>query len=158
MWSKYQVEFPTEARELQSRMKGELGDTLEEKLSSINLSRFQGMPTREINGLVLQEIWNSCPALFGGGADLINSNKVIYRKDDVFGPSDSWAGRYIRYGIREHAMAAISNGIAAFSPGTFIPFTATFLMFYLYVSTTRGINPTIQIFGFYIYTASMLTI
>jgi dihydroxyacetone synthase len=63
---------------------------------------------------------------------LVNSNKVYYSETDVFLPNH-FAGRYIRYGIREHAMASISNGIAAYGPNTFIPITATFLMFYLYV-------------------------
>lgn len=42
------------------------------------------------------------------------------------------AGRYIHWGVREHAMMAVSNGIAAFNPGTIIPVTSTFLMFTLY--------------------------
>ncbi|OJZ79602.1 hypothetical protein ASPFODRAFT_148849 [Aspergillus luchuensis CBS 106.47] len=49
-------------------------------------------------------------------------------------PTRDYRGRYIRYGIREHAMAAISNGLAAYNPGTFLPVTATFLMFYIYTA------------------------
>lgn len=43
-------------------------------------------------------------------------------------------GRYIHYGVREHAMCAISNGIAAYNPGTFVPVTSSFFMFYLYAA------------------------
>lgn len=45
-----------------------------------------------------------------------------------------YAGRYIHFGVREHAMCAISNGIAAFAPQTFIPVTSTFFMFYIYAA------------------------
>jgi dihydroxyacetone synthase len=91
------------------------------------------MATREVNGAVIEKLWAQYPALCGGGADLVNSNKVPYADKDVFHPSVGYTGRYIRNGIREHAMAAVANGLAAYNPGTFLPLTATFLMFYLYV-------------------------
>jgi len=50
------------------------------------------------------------------------------------GINGDYSGRYIHYGIREHAMASISNGLAAFAPGTFIPITSSFFMFYLYAA------------------------
>ena len=87
-----------------------------------------------MNGVLIDKLWAANPALCGGGADLVNSNKFAYSDEDVFHPTVSYKGRYIRYGIREHAMTSISNGIAAYNPGTFVPLTATFLIFYLYVS------------------------
>jgi dihydroxyacetone synthase len=50
------------------------------------------------------------------------------------GINGDYSGRYIHYGIREHAMAAISNGLAAYAPNTFIPVTSSFFMFYLYAA------------------------
>lgn len=50
------------------------------------------------------------------------------------GIKGSYAGRYIHYGIREHAMCAIANGLAAYSRGTIIPVTSSFFMFYLYAA------------------------
>lgn len=50
----------------------------------------------------------------------------------VEGFQGSYSGRYVHFGTREHAMAAIANGLAAYSPGTIIPITSTFLMFTLY--------------------------
>jgi dihydroxyacetone synthase len=50
------------------------------------------------------------------------------------GITGDYTGRYIHYGVREHAMAAISNGLAAFAPNTFIPVTSSFFMFYLYAA------------------------
>lgn len=64
----------------------------------------------------------------------MNSNKIVYSEDDVFSPQGGHKGRYIRNGIREHAMASIANGLAAYNPGTFLPITATFFMFFIYVS------------------------
>lgn len=46
----------------------------------------------------------------------------------------NYSGRYIHYGIREHAMASIANGLSAFNRGTFLPVTSTFFMFYLYAA------------------------
>ncbi|KAH8173608.1 transketolase, thiamine diphosphate binding domain-containing protein [Sarocladium implicatum] len=103
-------------------------------LRDLDSGQLAKMAMRESNGEILSQLWRACGSLFGGGADLINSCKFSYTDDDVFHPSRGFSGRYVRYGIREHAMAGISNGIAAYSPGTFLPVTATFFMFYLYVS------------------------
>jgi dihydroxyacetone synthase len=91
--------------------------------------------TREVNGIVSEKLWEACPAICGGGADLVNSNKLKYSDSDIFPPDSAcgFKGRYIRYGIREYAVAAISNGLTAFSQGSCLPITATFFMFYLYV-------------------------
>ncbi|KAL1296808.1 hypothetical protein AAFC00_004434 [Neodothiora populina] len=89
--------------------------------------------TREFNGVVFNKLMDNIPNMIAGGADLWNSNQMGDQSSRVF-DRDSPAGRFIRYGIREHAMAAISNGLAAYSPGCFVPVTATFFMFYLYAA------------------------
>lgn len=129
----YTAAYPALGREFDIRRTGEYGTEWLDILKQIDRSEFEGKATREVNGTLIEKIWQTCPALCGGGADLVNSNKVPYLESDVFHPSVSYEGRYIRYGIREHAMASISNGIAAYNRGTFLPITATFLMFYLYV-------------------------
>ena len=116
------------------RQTGDNGDEWRKMLETIDSEAFRGQATREVNGSIIESMWKAHPALFGGGADLVNSNKVPYEASEVFHPSVGYKGRYLRYGIREHAMAAISNGIAAYNPGTFLPITATFFMFFLYVS------------------------
>lgn len=134
MISRFSKSYPKEAAELATRRAGQFGYDVQQLLSSIDTTELNGTATRESNGIILDKLWKASPVFFGGGADLVNSNKISYSADDVFHPSISFKGRYIRYGIREHAMASISNGIAAFSPGTFLPVTATFLMFYLYAA------------------------
>lgn len=127
------------ATNFNSIRRAEYGTDWLEILKQLDSGSFRGLATREVNGILIEQMWAAYPGLCGGGADLVNSNKVTYSDKDVFHPSVSHKGRYIRYGIREHAMASISNGIAAYSPGSFLPITATFFMFYLYVS--RQSNP-----------------
>lgn len=130
----YRSQYPSLAKEFDARRKGQNGTEWLELLKSIDSQQFKGGATRDVNGVVIEKLWDIYPALCGGGADLANSNKFSYGESDVFHPSVSFAGRYFRHGIREHAMAAVANGLAAYNPGTFLPITATFLMFYLYVS------------------------
>ncbi|KAH7022329.1 Transketolase, thiamine diphosphate binding domain-containing protein [Ilyonectria destructans] len=132
--SKYNHAHPDVAQSLDRARKGDNGTEWLDILNQIDSSQFEGYATREVNGALIEKIWKIHPAMCGGGADLVTSNKVSYTADDVFHPSVSYAGRFVRYGIREHAMASISNGIAAYNPGTFLPITATFLIFYLYAA------------------------
>lgn len=137
LMERYEHTFPELGTSLAERIAGSLGQEVHHALDGIDTSTMKHLATRESNGIIMEKLWPICEALCGGGADLVNSNKVYYSETDVFLPTH-YAGRYIRYGIREHAMASISNGIAAFNPGTFIPITATFLIFYLYVSLRRS--------------------
>ena len=133
----YTRAYPELSAMLEARQSGGPGNEVFDMLEAIDTSSMNHLATRESNGEIMEKLWPICPALCGGGADLVNSNKIYQSDTDVFLPTH-YAARYIRYGIREHAMASISNGIAAFNPGTFIPITATFLMFYLYVSIQPG--------------------
>jgi len=100
-------------------------------------------PSRSSSGLVFNPIAKKINNFFVGCADLSPSVNLIWDKKVDFqnpniqttcGINGDYSGRYLHYGIREHAMGAISNGIAAFNPGTFIPITSTFFMFYLYAA------------------------
>lgn len=135
-WDELMSNYASEYSELYDRLlnlcNGGVPQQVFDALDSIDTTSMGKLATRESNGIIMEKIWPICEALCGGGADLVNSNKIYYSETDVFLPNH-FEGRYIRYGIREHAMASISNGIAAYGPNTFIPITATFLMFYLYV-------------------------
>ncbi|KAI5240364.1 hypothetical protein E4T42_08410 [Aureobasidium subglaciale] len=87
--------------------------------------------TRQFNGFLFNELMSKVPSMIAGGADLWNSNQMGDQSHRIF-DRDNLDGRVIRYGIREHAMTSISNGLAAYAPGCFLPVTATFFMFYLY--------------------------
>lgn len=86
--------------------------------------------TRKHSSEVIQRLADAVPYLVGGSADLAGSNLTTIRGGGDVGPGaegDPYAGRNLHYGIREHAMGAITNGIAL--DGTFLPFAGTFLVF-----------------------------
>lgn len=122
--------YPSESDRLQERIAGHFDV---EKLLHKMVTSSEILPTRQWNGHVFNTLMENIPQLLAGGADLWNSNQMGDQSSRIL-DRDHFDGRVIRYGIREHAMASISNGLAAFSPGTFIPVTATFLMFYLYAA------------------------
>ncbi len=95
----------------------------------------KGIATRAASGAVLSAIGPVLPELWGGSADLAESNNTTIKGADSFGPADAatkeWKaqpyGRTLHFGIREHAMGAILSGIALHGPTR--PYGATFLQF-----------------------------
>ncbi|EEU39707.1 uncharacterized protein NECHADRAFT_94736 [Fusarium vanettenii 77-13-4] len=127
---RYCQDFPREGTLLRARIAGEVnyGDVL----SRIQFPQ-EPAATRSLNGVIFQKLMDHVPNIIAGGSDLWNSNQMGDHSHRIFDGSRR-EGRVIRYGIREHAMAAISNGLAAYSPNAIIPVTATFFMFYLYAA------------------------
>lgn len=82
--------------------------------------------TRAYSGEVINAIADKIPAMLGGSGDLTPSNNTYIKSSKNFEPGN-YANRNIHYGIREHGMAAVMNGIALF--GSTIPFGGTFLTF-----------------------------
>jgi transketolase len=94
------------------------------------------LSTRKLSGAVLEAVHEVLPELVSGSADLTDCNNTRWKDAVDFQPPDlgigEWAGRYIRYGVREHAMAGIMNGLSAY--GTIIPVGGTFLNFLSYAA------------------------
>jgi transketolase len=84
------------------------------------------LATRAASGKALDVLFPAIPELFGGSADLTGSNNTLVKGTAVF-DAPGYAGRYVNYGIREHAMAAAMNGLALH--GGVIPYGGTFLVF-----------------------------
>lgn len=86
--------------------------------------------SRKLSELVLTAITPALPDLLGGSADLTGSNLTKVKGTVDFQPPSTglgnYAGTYVRYGVREHAMGAIANGLHAY--GGIVPFVATFLV------------------------------
>jgi transketolase len=82
--------------------------------------------TRKLSAAALQKIAPLVPSFVGGSADLAESNLTDLKGGGSFSPANP-AGRNVHFGIREHAMGAIANGLAY--DGFFLPFTGTFLQF-----------------------------
>ena len=119
----YREQYPAEAAELQRFLAGELPDGWEEAVPT-----FSGKPdaTRNGSGKTLNALAKVIPNLIGGSADLAGSNKTTI-DDSPFVQSDNFAARNFRFGVREHAMAGILNGMALH--GGVIPYGGTFLVF-----------------------------
>jgi transketolase len=119
----YAVAYPDEAAELRRRLAGRLRDGWAGGLPTYAVG--EDVATRQASQQAIAALTDPVPELFGGAADLSESNLT-----DVAGAADfsaDEAGRNIRFGVREHAMGGIANGIAYH--GGFIPYCATFLTF-----------------------------
>jgi len=132
VFQEWSTKAPEKAAELQRRLEGKLPDGWDATLPAFTP---QDKPdaTRNCSGKVLNALCKAVPEIIGGSADLTGSNKTKLNDDVPHNGSiqpDSRGGRYIYFGVREHAMAAICNGISAY--GGLIPFGATFLVFASY--------------------------
>jgi len=119
----YATAFPAEAAELQRRMAGVLPSGWERALPTYELGG--DVPTRNVSQSSIKALAAVLPELIGGSADLSESNLTDIHEGGRFTATES--GRNISFGVREHAMAAITNGIVYH--GGLIPFSATFLTF-----------------------------
>jgi transketolase len=126
----YAAAFPAEAAELARRFEGRLPAGWKDKLPRGALDAAP-QASRNHSGAVLNALKDLMPELIGGSADLTPSNMTALKGVGDF-QRGSYAGRYVRFGVREHAMAAICNGLHAY--GGFVPFCATFLNFVGYAA------------------------
>ncbi|MGI6524375.1 MAG: transketolase [Bdellovibrionota bacterium] len=120
---------PKAAAAWRAQLQQEVPVALKDELVK-ELSVLPAAPTRNISGKALQIIAAHLPWLIGGSADLESSNKT-YIESSVDLKAPDYLGRNIRYGVREHAMGAIANGLAYTQQ--WIPFTGTFLAFVDYM-------------------------
>lgn len=105
--------------------------------------------TRNAGGVVLQYLSERLPLLFGGSADLYGSTKNYIKSGGDFGPQD-YSGRNVWFGIREHAMGAIANGVAY--DGVFRPSIATFAVFADYLRPSIRLAALAHLPVIYIFT------
>jgi transketolase len=125
-YENYKKKNPDLARQLERMLSGELP-----KLNWPSFNAENGsVASRDAGGTVMNAIAKDLPELIGGSADLDPSTKTYLKDCGEFEPG-SYAGRNIHFGVREHAMGAIANGIQAH--GGLLPFTATFFNFVDYM-------------------------
>ena len=136
----YAKAFPDLAKELQGRLCGELPAGWDADIPVFPADA-KGLATRVASGKVMNALAAKLPALFGGSADLDSSTHTNLKGFGDFNPAPapgqdtqgsdsagwSYAGRNLHFGVREHAMGAISNGLAVH--GGFLPYGSTFLIF-----------------------------
>ena len=121
----YAAAEPDASHELQTRLRGELPAGWDADVPVFPTDA-KGISTRVAGGKVMNAIAPRLPALSGGSADLDPSTFTDLKGQGDFGPS-SHSGRNLHFGVREHAMGSIVNGLAAH--GGFIPYGSTFLIF-----------------------------
>lgn len=120
----YAAAHPAEAAELRRRIAGELPEGWDQGLP-VWPDGADGVATRQASQASIQALGASLPELFGGAADLSESNLTDIKGAGELSAQE--AGRNIRFGVREHAMGGAANGIAYH--GGFLPYCATFLTF-----------------------------
>jgi len=135
LFTKYEKVYPDLARQFRTAAARKLPDNWE-SLWRESVPRFDpGSPlaTREVQGKVLDAVMPKLPLVVGGSADLTPSNNTRFKGATDFSRTNR-TGRYIRYGIREHGMGAIMNGIAV--SDLLVPYGATFYCFADYMRPT----------------------
>jgi len=146
MFEKYAEAYPELAQQFRDASDGKLSINLDELLPNFETS--SSIATRKASGAVLDAVMPQLPLVLGGSADLTPSNLTKFNGAEDF-QQDKRSGRYIRYGIREHAMGAIMNGISA--SGLTRAYGGTFLVFSDYMRPAIRMaalsrHPTIFVF------------
>ena len=145
LFESYKKQFPDLASELERLRNGDYGEAWKKALPVFS----ESMATRQASGKVLAAIAPHLPTLIGGSADLTPSNNTHVKGEEDFQPG-SFGGRYLRFGVREHAMGSVLNGMAL-TPGV-IPYGGTFLIFSEYMRPPIRLACLMGIRPIYVYT------
>jgi transketolase len=147
----YKKQYPALAAEYESMRQGRLPDGWEKKIPVFRPADAKNgqMSTRIAGGKTLNSIAALFPHLIGGAADLSPSTETYMKDYTAFEPNDP-GGRNFHFGIREHSIGAICNGIAL-TPGM-IPFGATFLIFSDYMRPPIRLAAIMKIRPVIVYT------
>lgn len=141
--------YPELAQRLEAELKGELPGGWDSELSGIFKPGGKSIATRVASGQVLNALAKKIHSLTGGSADLAPSNKTLLKEDGCYGFKEK-VSHNIHFGVREHAMGAIANGMSLH--GGTIPYTATFLVFYDYMRPAVRLAAFMGIQVIYVYT------
>jgi transketolase len=144
----YAAAFPEAAREFRQAMQGELPAGWDAEIPVFPADA-KGMATRAAGGKVMNAIAPRLPALVGGSADLDPSTLTALAGQGDFQPG-GFAARNLHFGVREHAMGAILNGLAAH--GGTLPFGATFLVFSDYMRPPIRLAALMGLHVLYVFT------
>jgi transketolase len=148
LFTEYSVKYPEDARKFTAVMGGDYGDQWKSKLPLFE-DDGKKLATRSVSGKVINAIASSLPTLIGGSADLAPSNDTYLKDYKNFDSSDR-SGRNFHFGIREHAMASILNGMALY--GGVIPYGGTFLIFSDYLRPAIRLGSLSGIKPIYVFT------
>ncbi|NJR65639.1 MAG: transketolase [Leptolyngbyaceae cyanobacterium CRU_2_3] len=125
-WAQYKTKYPEDAAEFERLITGKLPEGWDQVLPTYT-AEDKALPTRKHSETCLNKLAPVLPELLGGSADLTHSNLTEIKGFGDF-QKGHYANRNIHFGVREHGMGAICNGIALHGSGL-IPYGATFLIF-----------------------------
>jgi len=125
LFAEYKKKYPADAKLFLEVMSGNFGEEWISKIPAF-IDDGKKMATRQASGKVINAIAASLPTFIGGSADLAPSNNTYLNAYPAFS-KENRSGRNFHFGIREHAMASLMNGMAMY--GGVIPFGGTFLVF-----------------------------
>ena len=145
----YRSRYPAEATEFERLLRGELPEGWDASLPVFTPAD-KGLATRQHSYNALNAFGPSLPELIGGSADLTHSNLTDIKGEASFQKGHE-ANRYLHFGVREHAMAAILNGIAYHNSGL-IPYGGTFLVFAGYMIGAMRLSALSQLGVIYVLT------
>jgi len=148
-FEEYKKQFPQQADQLNRMQTGQLSDGWDKDLPNFPADP-KGMATRESSGKTLNALAKNIPWLIGGSADLAKSNKTNLTFDGAgeFYPNQ-YRGRNVHFGVREHAMGAIVNGMTL---SKLRAFSATFFNFSDYMRPSMRLGALMEIPSIYIFT------
>ena len=144
----YAKGHPDLAKEFGRRMQGDLPSGWESAIPAFTKEN-GNIASRAASGLVLGALVEKIPELIGGSADLTPSNNTQPKALKAFAPDDR-TSRYVHYGIREHGMAGIMNGLALH--GGIIPYGGTFLIFSDYMRPSQRLASLMHQRVIYVFT------
>ncbi|MBO0782575.1 MAG: transketolase, partial [Ktedonobacteraceae bacterium] len=145
-YAAYAAAYPDLAAQYEHELSGELPEGWDSDLPTFSAG--EALASRQASGKTLNAIAAKLPNFFGGSADLAPSNNTNMNGLGDFGPESH--GRNLHFGIREHAMGSVLNGIALY--GGLIPFGATFLIFSDYMRPPIRLAALMGLKTIYVYT------
>jgi transketolase len=145
----YRSQFPSEAALFERMLRGELPEGWDRDLPSYTADD-KGLATRQHSQNCLNAIAPHLPELIGGSADLTHSNLTDIKGEKGF-QKGAEANRYLHFGVREHAMAAILNGLAYHGSGL-VPYGGTFLVFADYMRGSMRLSALSELGVIYVLT------
>jgi len=148
VYGSYKAANPALEKELERRLRGDLPDGWEEMIP-VFTAKDGNVASRAASGVVINAIGKKIPELMGGSADLASSTNTIIKGEPSFS-AENYAGRNFHFGIREHGMGSIMNGMSLF--GGIIPYGATFLIFSDYMRPPVRLACIMDRHVIYIYT------
>jgi transketolase len=165
----YRKDFPAEAAEFERIVNGKLPADWAVDIPKWNPGD-KPMSTRIAGGAVLNALAKRIPNIVGGSADLNPSTETAMKGQGDFQPSEyagagtqgavggvwSYGGRNVAFGVREHAMGAAVNGMAAH--GGLLPFSATFLVFSDYMKPSIRLGALSGLTAFYVFTHDSIAV